>query len=183
MKPHTAISLLIFGFAAILYPAASIPCDEFHNGNRYSAFEKMLLEDDTNLQELEKGFFPTNYRPSVVVDVEYHFIFTNNNRSARAVTDLQEVEEFNLTASEISRYHFRWVISPINLFIRPELLTTLSLYSYQTRGVSIDLYLGLPFGCLPETLNQVLSASASTCDHPPAHLNQLNKLTANVSSL
>lgn len=186
MKLHIAV--LILGFsaaAAIFYPAASISCAEFRDGNRYSAYENMLLEDDTNLLELEKGFFPTNYRSSIVVDVMYHFIFTDRSAGgSKDDTNLQQLEEqpmLNLTATEISHHHFRWVISPINLFIRPELLTTLSLHSYQTRKVSVDLYLGLVFDCSPEILNRVLNSSASSCDHPPAHLTQLNRLTANVS--
>ena len=193
MKLRIIHAVLILGFsaAAIFYPAACISCAEFGNGDRYSAYENMLVEDDANILELEKGFFPTNYRPSIFLDVAYHFISTNrsagggkNNHTTstkcKEDTHLRDQEELNFT--EISLYHFRWVISPINLFIRPELLTALSLHTYQTRSVSIDIYLGLPFNCSPEILNRVLDPSASSCDNPPAHLNQLNRLTANVSS-
>jgi hypothetical protein len=173
MKLLTAAQILCFVAAGLFRPVASISCAEFGDGNHYSPYENMLLEDDANLLELEREFFPTNYRFSIVVDVKYHFIFGNTSASDRCV-----YKGLNLTC-----YHFRWVISPINLFIRPELLTSLSLYSYRYRPVSVDLYLNLPFDCWPEFLNQELSSSASSCDHPPAHLRQLNRLTANVSSV
>ncbi len=201
-------SLLLIGLLilALFHLAATIShCDEFQNGNNYTAYESMLLTDE-NLVELEKGFFPTNYHSSVVLDVEYHFIFTGSSYSEEIhrkeveivsrselqnsgvyssdANVLQQQEEspfLNLTAAEISHYHFRWVISPINLFIRPGLLTSLSLNAYQTRNPSIDLYLGLPINCSPEVLNRILNSSASVCDHPPAHLRELNTLTSNVS--
>ena len=164
---------------ALLHPAVAISCTEFHNGDNYTAYEAMLLEDKSNFEELELKFFPTNYRSSIVVDVEYHFIFSDSRTEAerQGVRD----EQLNITGAEISHYHFRWVESPINLFIRPGLLNRFSLNTYQARPVSIDLYLGLPFNCSPEILNRILNSSASTCDDPPAHLKKLNILTANVS--
>ena len=189
------ISLLVLGFLKT-DPAASyvINCTEFQNGNNYSAYESMLLADEMNLMELEKGFFPTNYHPSVVVDVEYHFVHVSSEEKGRREVEVvgsevqihndddvmqQQDKEplLNLTAAEFSRYQFRWAISPINLFIRPGLLTTLSLNAFQTRNASIYLSLGLPFTCLPQGVN----SSVSTCDHPPPYLEQLNTLTANVS--
>ena len=180
------ISLLVLGFLKT-DPAASyvINCTEFRNN--YSAYESMLLADEMNLMELEKGFFPTNYHPSVVVDVEYHFVHAHSEEKGRREVEAvgSEVQIHNnddamqqQDKESLSNFTFRWAISPINLFIRPGLLTSLSLNAFQTRNASIRLYLGLPFNCWPQHVN----SSVSACDHPSsADLKQLNNLTANVS--
>ena len=172
------VLVLCFWIAGLPCPVLSISCAEFQNGGQYSVYESMLLAHDINAVDLEQGFFPTNYHSSVVVDVNYHFIFTSETSDL----EMQEEEPFlNITAAEISHYRFRWMVSPINLFIRPNLLSSLSLKTYQTRNVSMDLYLGLPYNCTPEVLNRILNSSASICNDPPAHLYHLNTLTTNVS--
>ncbi len=171
---------------ALFHPALSISCADFHDGKNYSAYEAMLLQGESNLEALENGFFRTNYHSSIVVNIEYHFISSGSEEDKHNIFYLLADDDnkepwLNLTAAEISHYHFRWVLSPVNLFIRPDLLTSLSLNTYQAQNVSIDLYLQLPFNCSPEILNRIISPSVSTCDHPNALLKQLNTLTANVS--
>lgn len=178
IKPAVVLCLLIVQFPA---PALFISCADFRNGDNYSAYESMLLKNDINTVMLEEVFYPTNYHSSVVVDVKYHFIHTSEE-NILSINSLESEEPWNNVAdTEISQYHFRWMVSPINLFIRPGLLSSFSLETYQTRNVSVNLYLSLPYNCTPELLKRVLNASAIICDDPPAHLRHLNTLTANVS--
>lgn len=185
--------LLIFSIATVIHPAVlQYTCNNFQNGRNYSAYEYMLLANESNLIELENGFYPTNYHSSIVLDVNYHFILTTSADTEEKQHKEMEID-FNLGESSIQdgiemwnqshktlNYSFRWTVSPINLYIRPGLLTSLSLNAYQTRHSSIDLHLGLPLNCSPECLNETLASSSSICKNPPVFLQQLNNFTANV---
>ena len=152
----TMLTLGIGILIVLLHPAVAISCTEFHNGDNYSAYEVMLLEDKLNMEQLKFKFFPTNYHSSIVVNVTYRFIaFDSSSEPSR-----QRVHDDLGDKAEISHYHFQWVKSPINLFIRPGLLSSFSLNTYQAKPASIDLYLGLPLNCSYEILNRILNLSA-----------------------
>lgn len=188
------ISLLILTVLALKTPAvSSVTCDEFQNGNNYSAFESMLLDDEANLLELANGFFPTNYQSSVAVDIKYYFVFPKHEHEEKVQVDTLVEESYvnknrveyaaapqkEETTEETHYHHFRWVISPINLFIRPNLLADLSLKTYEARNNTINLSLRFP--CRSATLNDKNDFSLKNCGKPPAYLKQLNTLTTNVS--
>ena len=81
--------------------------------------------------KLEHAFFPPNSPPSVVVDVNYHFN-----------ADLKKEENF--LPDELFVIHFRWLASPVNLFMRSQLLEQLSLRTYTVKKAIINLQIEVP---------------------------------------
>ena len=99
--------------------------------------EKSLFQRKSNINRLQRAFFPSDQHSPVAVDLVVHFS-----------TSLQNTSE-GLCNSSTTRlddatfdYKFRWSESTVLLFIRPELLRPLSLFVYQgvvtTAEVVID---------------------------------------------
>ena len=177
------MKLLLFVFALISSSkwSTSTSCGNL-DFNNYTSFETLLLTDE-NLIKLENAFFPVNSHPSVVVDVHYHLIVPIEAIPETVLREAvyQPVEEVspartNVTKSgKITVYKFRWLSSPVNLFIRPDLLKRFSLLTYQVNVTAVDLQFSL---CQPKEL-EILNKSA--CTSVPMLLTQLNTITANVS--
>ena len=152
----------------------------------YTSFETLLLTNE-NLIKLENAFFPVNSHISVVVDVHYHLsgpmqpdvlpieVIPKTVREAVYQPVEASPARTNVTKSSKSTVlKFRWLSSPVNLFIRPDLLKRFSLLTYQVNVTVVDLQFSL---CHPEEL----TTNKSVCTNVPMLLNQLNKITANVS--
>lgn len=78
---------------------------------------------------------------------------------------------------ELFTLHFKWLASPVNLFMRPQLLQRLSLMTYQVNGTVVDLHFEAP--CHLEAFNII--QENTTCANLPRLVNQLNDMTSNVS--
>lgn len=199
-----SFALVILAVAAFVnQPAASTPCASLINSN-YSEIEALLLTD-RNLIALEKAFFPTNVHSSITINVTYHFINSQMDQSVSDGLELNagasyhhlrpQIAEKGTNNEDIDRgfiadntsfedieflvVQFRWLASSINLFIRPDLLKSLSLLTYQAPVVLVDIYLEV--SCSIEGFSYHYKNVNSTCEGAPSLLKQLNEITTNVS--
>ena len=146
--------VLVIVAALVNQPTGSTPCAALINSN-YSEIEAVLLTDK-NLMALEKAFFPTNVHSSIIINVTYHFINYQMDQSVSDDLDLDNSISHRLHSQTAERgnnnedidrkpfiadnasfddieflvVQFRWLASSINLFIRPDLLKSLSLLTY-----------------------------------------------------
>lgn len=194
MKSLVALVLLVLSAKRIL-PASSVSCDSLKDSS-YSVIEKLLLTDK-NLIALEKAFFPTNLHSSIVINVIYHFStsqglnqtnhvagdIVNDEAAYRPLhTDLERKAENADSDRELLSASFRWLASPINLFIRPDLLKRLSLFTYQAPIVSINIYFESSCtGNFSQDIKKDIKKINSTCQNVPKLLKQLDEMTTNVS--
>ena len=142
----------------------------FSNISHYSAIEQLVMMEE-NLESLAAIFFPTNEHRSLVVNITYHFRWTN-----------QEVAEDNQTLPQAT---FQWLSSPIHLSINSQLLTGLSLRTYATEVQSGDLM--ITTSCDNRTkdikivTDSINKAKATHNTKGSQLIKLLTKLTANVS--
>ena len=97
--------------------------------NNLIDLEKSLLNKSSNVESLTRSFFPPN-RPIPPVVQACYYVLPN------AV-----VEPGNLEQCENATYRFRWTVSPIYLYMDPNLLESLALYAVQIHITSAKVQL------------------------------------------
>ena len=99
--------------------------------------EHSLFQRKSNIDRLQRAFFPSDQHFPVAVDLVVHFSTSLQNTS-RGLCNTSTIRLKNGTFD----YKFRWSESTVLLFIRPEMLRPLSLFVYQgvvtTAEVVID---------------------------------------------
>lgn len=88
--------------------------------------EQSLFQRKSNIDRLQRAFFPNDQHFPVAVDLVVHFSTSLQNTS-RGLCNTSTIRLENGTFD----YKFRWSESTVLLFIRPELLRPLSLFVYQ----------------------------------------------------
>ena len=193
-----AILLIAVIILQVFSPAVGHPQEAvFQNADcigDYVSLEKVVLNKTSNVYNLQEAFFPTNRQMSVVVDVQYCFPKANASNNSDYTNKLaQEYKVMELkdgTWSNATCLKFRWMESPINLYIRPKLLMYLSLFTYHVDVRSTSIYIEKQFcTALEDTAAQVLNPPInnnnlySVCNTTELHRDLLNNLTTNVSSI
>ena len=97
--------------------------------NNLIDLEKSLLNQSSNVESLTRAFFPPN-RPSPPVVEACYYVLPNT-----------VVEPENMEQCENATYRFRWSVSPIYLYMDPNLLESLSLYAVQIHILSAKMLL------------------------------------------
>ncbi len=126
-------------------------CKDYHK-----VLEDALLANDENLENLRLSYFRTDHPKSIVVDISYTIRCD--------------------ASAEDSTLYFRWMLSPINLYIEPELLQPLSLHTFHTHIPSVNLMLDLHQDC-----DDIPEINKTTCEDKVGIIGALDDLTANVS--
>ena len=158
---HLSIFLLL---------ATSVALSKEQCIQHYYELEESLLSNPLNLDSLTNAFFPPN-EPSVPVVEVFYSVANSTNADSEDNHLAQESEDINSTdRNEIASYRYRWSDSPIFLFMDPEVLQSLSLFTIRLRDHSVKLVVQ-PI-CEGYTAEQVPL---------PEYL--LNLLTVNVSIL
>ena len=135
---------------------------------QYHDLEKSLLSSEENVDSLTKTYFPPNEQTVVIVEVFYYI--NNSNIDVHPLT--LELEGLNRTSGleEKSSYRFRWSQTPIYLFMDPNILEALSLYSIRiikhTARIVVD----------PICTNYSIDGIAL----PEYHLNQMTSLVSTI---
>ena len=159
--------------------------------------QQSLVNRIVNLETLNQAFSPTNHQDSISFYVYYHFCSLNPVNSSLPscsalenwVHGLHLGKKGTLDFSERYMFKFLWNASPINLFIRPDLLQTLSLYMFQVHLPEAHLILD-PV-CDDVHVNESLTLTAQNesndllyiCRHPSPILVMLESITVNVSTI
>ena len=164
-------------------------------------FQQSLVNRTVNLDSLGLAFSPANHQTSISFAIHYHFC--SNSNDSNSTTDIlcSNIEKW---ANEINagrspsvdfsgRYthKFQWNASPINLFIRPELLASLSLFTFQiniqTTHIILDqlcediiYFKNLTSSDISPGLNDSCNR-LNICSQPPPVLLLLQELTVDVS--
>lgn len=193
---YRSLLFAVMLFASMWFPATCMNCSSFLNKSNYTTIETLILTDE-NLAELENSFFPTNLHSSILVDVYYNL--EGSFQSEAVQSDLKDGTNENIwyyydldhrkkphviePLKNVS-LHFRWSASPINLYMRHSLLNRLSLATYWTNPLSVEVQLQLP--CNQEEIQaaftpQVHDTVDDFCINPDRFLIHLNSATANVS--
>ncbi len=158
-------------------------------------FQQSLVSRTVNMETLNGALSPTNHQESISFYVYYHFCSLNStNRSIdlpscstleKWVHGLHSGENGTLDFSERYAYKFVWNASPINLFIRPDLLQTLSLYMFQVHLPEAHLILDPVCDDVNEslTLTTQYYELLDICRNPPPILVMLESITVNVSTI
>ncbi len=157
--------------------------------------QQSLVSRTVNMETLNGAFSPTNHQDSISFYVYYHFCSLNPVNSSLPscstlehwVRGLHSGEKGTLDFSERYVYKFVWNASPINLFIRPDLLQTLSLYMFQVHLPKAHLILDPVCDNVNESLtstaqNESYNELLDICRYPPPILVMLESITVNVST-
>ena len=161
---------LVFLILAFSYQPVICTC------KNYSEVDKLILTN-YNLMKLEHAFFPPNSPPSVVVDVNYHF-----TADLKKVHDIEvdlDTKEENFLPDELFVVNFRWLASPVNLFMRSQLLEQLSLRTYTVNNTVVDLQIEVPCHL---AIDRDSDTDKSQCKNLSLLYHQLNELTTDVSN-
>ena len=162
----------------------------------YTVLESLLLEG-SNLINLEDALYPTNHHYSSVVDVYYHFtagedkieVYSDDSvmitKEDRRILRQASFVEKSTAKKCNNSVKFRWTASSINLYIGPDLLKRLSLWTYQAKPSRVDIVMKTP--CTPEQTRKIIAEVKNTfrgCwnNNMSTLLHQLNDMTANVSA-
>ena len=162
-------------------------------------FQQSLVNRSVNLDSLQLAFSPTNHPASISFDVHYYFCSESLDANSTTNISCSEIEDlinhFNAEEKRSAAFDeaykahtkFSWNASPINLFIRPRLLGTLSLYTFQVEERHVQIVLDQ--FCETLSANKTLPNISTVvdrselCNNPPPLLLLLEKVTANVSKL
>lgn len=132
----------------------------------YHALEVELVEKDLNLDSLTQSFFPPN-TPSVPV-VEVFYTITNSSSPDQHPLILEIQGNLNDTElAVLAKYRYRWSETPIYLFMAPNILERLALFTIRIRSNPARLAIGRPL-CDNYTIRGV--------PLPEYHLNQMTSL-------
>ena len=168
-------------------------------------FQQSLVNRSVNLDSLNAAFSPPNRQASISFVVRYYFCSHSLNANSTTKVLCSDIEKWaddknagrdsEVDFSEEVKYKFLWNASPINLFIRPNLLESLSLYTFRTevRNTSIILDQLCETLIWPGNTTKLVSTEESSkksdyhdpleaCSNPLPILTLLEKLTANVSA-
>ncbi len=155
-------------------------------------FQQSLVNRTVNLDSLSFAFFPSNHQPSISFIVHYYFC-TRDKLSNSSEIFCDDIEEWandenagRKPTKDFSKnfsYTFLWNTSPINLFIRPDLLASLSLFTFQVKIFSAHIILDKY--CYDEhDINPTVNASSSdpldVCRKPTSIILLLESLTSDV---
>lgn len=158
-------------------------------------YHQSLVNRIVNLESLSKAFSPTDRQASITFTVYYHFCTEAGNGTSKV--RCEDVEEWvsdrnsGLNPSDVFMdkyvYKFIWNSSPINIFIRPKLLASLSLFTFQVDERETHLVLDEPCDWSgidePNITNPQCDDWLEICRHPAPDILMLNELTAHVSVL
>ena len=97
--------------------------------NNLIDLEKSLLNKSSNIESLTRAFFPPN-RPFPPVVQACYYVLPNT------VVDPENMEQ-----CENATYRFRWTVSPVYLYMDPNLLESLALYVVQIHILSAKVLL------------------------------------------
>ncbi len=188
--------LLILCLQGTIYGASTANDQAKFCISTVNEIQKSLVGRTVNLDSLSLAFSPSNYQQSISFVVHYHFCthhkFLNGSGSQVLCKDLEQwANDVNAGRTpavdfrEQYTYKFIWNQSPINLFIRPELLATLSLYTFR-------IHIPLTHIILDELCEDVINPSnpisepqstdsMDICRKPTSILLMLETLTSDVS--
>ena len=153
--------LLLFGLAVILRFSAAAELECIRD---YHRLEMELVNNDLNLDSLTRSFFPPN-TPSVPV-VEVFYTISNSSDPHPLILEIGgDLNEIGLAV--LANYRYRWSVTPIYLFLDPNVLERLALFAIRIRSNPARLVISRPM-CNNYTLNGV--------PLPEYHLNQLTSL-------
>ena len=121
----------LFLFVTLVLAALS-PTSAAHECIRdYQELEASLFSNPLNLDSLTRSFFSPN-EPSVpVVEAFYTFSDSQNPEEHLLVLELQGANETELSA--LAQYRYRWSETPIYLFMDPDVLELLALFTIRPR--------------------------------------------------
>ena len=161
--------------------------------------QQSLINRTVNMETLNGAFSPGNHQDSMSFYVYYHFCSLNPvNSSNGSLPSCSALENWvhglhlgkneTLDFSERYMFKFLWNASPINLFIRPDLLQTLSLYMFQVNLPEAHLILDHVCDDVNESLtltaqNESYNDPLYICRDPPPILVMLESMTVNVSTI
>ena len=157
-------------------------------------FQVSLLNRSVNLISLQNAFYPANRQSSISFTVKY-YLCNNNNSSEGSSLSCRDVERWvsDLNSGRVPSvdyaanfsYKFGWNASPVSLFIRPELLAALSLFTFRIEVPTVHIILDpiCPDAITPDLLFGTSIDYFEICNNPTPPVELLNQLTQDVSIL
>ena len=178
----------------LLSSASATKCEQWlHN---FSSIEHALVNNEDYLIKLSEAFRPTNAHGNDIVEVKYVLLPSKNQSELRVVEPpkldfrkgigdeeikhrvLRQAKE--CTAQNFT-LDFRWINSPVHLFINPKLLHKLSLLAYiPSISRQIELTFSTPCSCT-QLKHFLLSPTKGCPGENLTSFDLFNNLTSNVS--
>ena len=121
--------------AVIVLVASMAGCGSCNCIQDYHELERSLLRSSINIDSLTKNFFPPNLPTPPIVQILYYL---NNSNLTDHPAELLTEEEF-ATEMLSHDYQFRWSENPLYLFMDPNILEVLSLFSIRIRSQTARL--------------------------------------------
>jgi len=157
-----------------------------------NGLKQSLVARSVNLDSLASAFSPVNRQSSITFEVHYFFCSNSTSSGSSTKFSCDELEEWindinagraiDTNFTDDYDLKFQWYASPVNLFIRPELLKALSLYTFNVD--SYKTYLILDELCdNPEHQIDNSTECHAVCVNPSPALLVMQELTADVSLL
>ena len=157
MKALCSISILIVGIIYGVINTAQGRCIQ-----TYSDLEQSIFSKDSNVEKLQRSFYPVNKEPSNAVEIHYHF-------------DDQSLPQ---------PYRFRWSSSRVFGLLRPKVLQDLSFNVYSADVPTVDIEFN-PI-CENISIHYMLVNWEKICSdvtEASDSLVLLNEITAKVSNI
>ncbi len=190
MQHYSLLTLNVLVLCCLIYDATA--SDQFCIST-LNQFQNSLVKRTANLDSLNLAFSPSNYQPSISFIVHYHFCTQQKVlNSSKSQIICEEIEEWvndknagrkpTKDFSKTYAYTFLWNSSPINLFIRPDLLASLSLFTFRTHIFHTHIILDhLCENVINPTPQALISDPLDVCKEPTSILLLLESLTSDVS--
>ena len=163
------LQVLTLEFSVILFLASMVGTGLCSCIRDYHELERSLISSSLNIDSLTKTFFPPNLPNPPVVTVLYYL---NNSNLTDHPVNILEREEYENNANELlsHNYQFRWSENPLYLFMDPNILEVLSLFSIRIRSHTARLVVD-PI-CMNYTVDGI--------PLPEFFLNQMTSLVSNI---
>ena len=127
-----SLPLVWYLIAAIILPVSMAGNGSCSCIRDYHELERSLLSSSINVDSLTKTFFPPNLPTPPIVQILYYLNISNLTDHP---ANLLVAEEEPVTVELLSHdYQFRWSENPLYLFMDPNILEVLSLFSIRIRS-------------------------------------------------
>ena len=160
-------NLLTQHVAVILFVASIVGTGSCSCIREYHELERSLFSSSINIDSLTKTFFPPNLPNPPIITVLYYI--NNPNLTDHPVNILEKEGLENRVLPY--DYQFRWSENPVYLFLDPNILEVLSLYSIRIRSHTARLLVD------PICKNY----SISGVPLPEVYLNQMTSLVSHCT--
>ncbi len=181
----TSVPTVVIVLTAVLVGTRAVYSSEEKCIRAFHELRESFLSRKDNIDSMRRALLPPSSTSHILIDVHYHYtttltqVCTNSSEYSEACKS----NPIHLPSMPYD-YKFRWSSSSVHIFIRPKLLKSLSLYTYQSQFTEAHIVLG------PICSSRRDHNRSTVCREPPEDITSpelevrlLDELTSHVSCI